>query len=139
MMEDECASKQRAIAHPARDELMLVDVLHALADPVRLEIVRRLNSADGRMNCIASAESSGCLSKSTLSHHFRILREAGIVRSERSGVELLNCLRTEDLESRFPGVLASILAANAKDTSCCSAKAAAAVSIATNEVNLSVA
>ncbi|MDR3494123.1 MAG: metalloregulator ArsR/SmtB family transcription factor [Ancalomicrobiaceae bacterium] len=112
-MEDECTARQRAIAHPTRDELTLVDVLHALADPVRLEIVRRLSGADGRMNCIASAESTGCLSKSTLSHHFRILREAGIVRSERRGVELLNCLRTEDLESRFPGVLASILAATA--------------------------
>ena len=121
MMDDECIAKQRAIAHPHRDELTLVTVLHALADPVRLEIVRRLSGTDGRMNCIASAESSGCLSKSTLSHHFRILREAGIVRSERSGVELLNCLRTDDLEGRFPGVLASILAATAgHDASVCS-------------------
>ena len=135
MMEDELTLKQRAIAHPARDELTLVSVLHALADPVRLEIVRRLSGTDGRMNCIASAESTGCLSKSTLSHHFRILRDAGIVRSERSGVELLNCLRTEDLEIRFPGVLASILAATtAHDHAACSGKVDSADKAPTNRI-----
>ena len=133
MIEDDCTMKSRAVAHPARDELTLVDVLHALADPVRLEIVRRLSGAGDRMNCIASAESTGCLSKSTLSHHFRILREAGIVRSERSGVELLNGLRTEDLESRFPGVLASILAATAVSDHVCSGKAGEAA--ASHEMN----
>jgi len=109
-MDDDLQSRARRLAHPHIDDLALVDVLHALADPVRLEIVRKLYRVDGKVNCISSVQSHPCLSKSTLSHHFRILREAGLVRSERQGVELLNCLRLTEIEARFPGVLTSILA-----------------------------
>ena len=112
MVDEDFGPRLRTVAHPVIDDVSLVDVLHALADPVRLDIVRRLAGAEGRrMNCISSANATSCLSKSTLSHHFRILREAGIVRSERCGVELLNCLRIEELELRFPGVVTAILAA----------------------------
>jgi DNA-binding transcriptional ArsR family regulator len=110
-MEEDLPSRARNLCHPEIDDLALVDVLHALADPVRLEIVRKLHFAGGKVNCISSVAATPCLSKSTLSHHFRILREAGLVRSERQGVELLNCLRFVEIESRFPGVLTSILAA----------------------------
>lgn len=110
-MDEDLQSRLRNPCHPDADELTLVGVLHALADPVRLEIVRRLHQADGKVNCISSVNASPCLSKSTLSHHFRILREAGLVRSERQGVELLNCLRLDEIEARFPGVLTAILAA----------------------------
>jgi len=110
-MDEDQQSRARTLPHPDVDDLALVDVLHALADPVRLEIVRKLSLVEGKVNCISSVESSPCLSKSTLSHHFRILREAGLVRSERQGVELLNCLRFAEIETRFPGVLTSILAA----------------------------
>jgi DNA-binding transcriptional ArsR family regulator len=110
-MEEDLQSRARSLSHPDVEELHLVDVLHALADPVRLEIVRKLYHVGGKVNCVSSVNSTPCLSKSTLSHHFRILREAGLVRSERQGVELLNCLRLTEIETRFPGVLTSILAA----------------------------
>jgi DNA-binding transcriptional ArsR family regulator len=109
-MEEDLQSRARNLPHPEVDDLALVDVLHALADPVRLEIVRKLHSVGGKVNCISSVNATPCLSKSTLSHHFRILREAGLVRSERQGVELLNCLRIDEIEARFPGVLTAILA-----------------------------
>jgi DNA-binding transcriptional ArsR family regulator len=93
--------------HPARAELELSAVLHALSDPARLEIVRRL--ADG------DAPSCGVfhlgLSKATLSHHFKVLREAGLVRTRPEGRKRLLSLRSDDLEARFPGLLAAVLAA----------------------------
>jgi DNA-binding transcriptional ArsR family regulator len=110
-MDDDIQTRTRHLPHPEIDDLALVDVLRALADPVRLEIVRKLYRAGGKVNCISSVGAMACLSKSTLSHHFRILRECGLVRSERQGVELLNCLRLTELEARFPGVLTSILQA----------------------------
>jgi DNA-binding transcriptional ArsR family regulator len=113
-MDEDLQLRARNLSHPDVDDLALVDVLHALADPVRLGIVRKLYSADGKVNCISSVDAQPCLSKSTLSHHFRILREAGLVRSERQGVELLNCLRLDEIEARFPGVLTSILAIGRK-------------------------
>ncbi|MEJ1157786.1 ArsR/SmtB family transcription factor [Prosthecomicrobium sp. N25] len=100
----------RPLAHPSIDELTLAGLLHALSDPVRLDIVLCLSAASCEMNCISSAKELQGLSKSTLSHHFRILREAGLVRSERRGVELLNRLRLDEIERRFPGVVGAILA-----------------------------
>lgn len=113
----------RPIAHPTMEEISLAGLLHALADPVRLDIVRRLCVAGCEMNCITSAADLAGLSKSTLSHHFRILREAGIVRSERRGVELLNKLRIEEIEGRFPGLIRSIL--KARDAEACGCQGAA--------------
>lgn len=115
-MRDDLQRSSRCPAHPDLEKLALVDVLHALADPIRLEIVRKLYAANGKVNCISSVGSMCGLSKSTLSHHYRILREAGLVRSERQGVELLNCLRFEEVEARFPGVLTSILAVSRSTT-----------------------
>lgn len=113
----------RPIAHPTTDEISLAGLLHALADPIRLDIVRRLCTAGCEMNCITSAADLAGLSKSTLSHHFRILREAGLVRSERRGVELLNKLRLDEIEARFPGLLRSILTARDAEA-CCGRKSA---------------
>lgn len=110
----------RPLAHPAIDDLSLATVLHALSDPVRLDIVLCLAEAGCEMNCISSAKELQGLSKSTLSHHFRILREAGLVRSERRGVELLNRLRVEEVEVRFPGVISAIL--RARSTEACRAR-----------------
>jgi DNA-binding transcriptional ArsR family regulator len=100
----------RPLPHPAAEEINLPAVLHALADPVRLDIVRRLAAAGCGLSCTATAGDAG-LPKSTLSSHFRVLREAGLVRSERKGVQLCNRLRCEELERRFPGLLRAVLAA----------------------------
>jgi DNA-binding transcriptional ArsR family regulator len=96
--------------HPARNELELSAVLHALSDPARLEIVRRLASGD--------EPSCGMfelgLSKATLSHHFRVLRESGVVLVRPEGRKRLLSLRTDDLNARFPGLIEAILAAKTR-------------------------
>lgn len=100
---------QRPFLHPAADALRLESVLYALADPVRLEIVRRMASGGCPLNCSTAAPSH--LPKSTQSHHFQILREAGLISSERRGTEVVNTLRLDEIEARFPGVVGAILAA----------------------------
>lgn len=93
------------LSHPDGASLTLERVLHALGDPVRLTIF-------GRIACEAGVSCRGVcdvLPASTLSHHLRILRDAGLIRSERRGKELINTLRHEDLEARFPGLLAVVL------------------------------
>jgi len=92
--------------HPARGELELPAVLHALSDPARLEIVRRL--ADGDEPSCGMFELG--LSKPTLSHHFKVLRESGVVRTRLDGRKRLLSLRADDLEARFPGLLDAVLA-----------------------------
>ena len=87
--------------HPARAELELAAVLHALSDPARLEIVRRL--ADGDEPSCGTFELG--LSKPTLSHHFKVLRESGVVRTRLDGRKRLLSLRSDDLDARFPGLL----------------------------------
>ena len=92
-------------------------ILHALADPVRLGIVRALLHAKDGINCVDTLRSVRVSRpKSTCSQHFQILREAGMVFSERRGVELINHLRRDDLAARFPGLLESVLAAHARET-----------------------
>jgi DNA-binding transcriptional ArsR family regulator len=98
--------------YPAVDEPRLVDVLHALSDPVRLEIVRILAGTDGEVACGQMGLPVG---KATISHHFRVLREAGVVRARVEGTRRFHRLRTDDLNSRFPGLLESVLRAAATD------------------------
>jgi len=93
------------IAHPELDEIELPAVLHALSDPVRLRIVAGLARADDR-TC-GSFELP--VTKSTCTHHFKVLREAGIIRQRHAGTARLNTLRREELDARFPGLLATIL------------------------------
>ena len=81
-------------------------ILHALSDPARLEIVRRL-AAGAEWSC-GTFELG--LSKATLSHHFRVLREAGVVRTRPDGRKRLLSLRERDLNARFPGLLQAVLA-----------------------------
>jgi len=95
------------IQQPLREEISLPKVLHALSDPVRLEIVMKIARA-GEVACGAFDIP---MPKSTLSHHFRVLRESGVVACRREGNGLMNYLRSDDLEARFPGVLEAILAA----------------------------
>lgn len=102
--------------HPSSAKIKLVGVLHALANPVRLAFVRVLLVETGGINCVTTmTKAKLSMPKSTCSLHFRILRKAGVVFSERRGVELINYLRRDDLEGRFPGLLTSVLDAHAKE------------------------
>jgi len=96
----------RAFKHPPLQVLTLERVLYALSDPVRLEIVRCLAGVP-EATC---GELDGGRPKSSMSHHFRVLRDAGLVQTRSVGTTHLNALRADDLEGRFPGLLASILA-----------------------------
>ena len=96
------------IAHPAREELELSAVLHALSDPVRLMIVAELAASGNECTC-GSFELP--VTKSTCTHHFKVLREAGLIAQRHKGTTRLNTLRRDDLEARFPGLLGSILKA----------------------------
>jgi DNA-binding transcriptional ArsR family regulator len=93
--------------HPATQDIELPTVLHALSDPQRLRIVRKL-SADPEPRPCGGFEVN--VSKSTCTHHFRVLREAGVIRQERIGTSRLNSLRRDDLDQRFPGLLDAVLA-----------------------------
>jgi len=96
--------------HPARGEIELPAVLHALSDPQRLEIVRTLADSDEPRLC-GSIELG--VAKSTMTHHYRVLRESGVIRQERRGTRKLTELRREDLDARFPGLLDAVLSSNA--------------------------
>jgi DNA-binding transcriptional ArsR family regulator len=95
------------IAHPLRGEIKLSAVLHALSDPVRLRIVAALAEETDATHTCGSFDVP--VSKSTCTHHFKVLREAGVIHQRHEGTARLNTLRTEDLEARFPGLLATIL------------------------------
>ena len=92
---------------PAREELALEDVLHALADPLRLSIVRKL-AAGGALAC-GGASPCPTIPKSTLAHHFKVLRQAGVLSTRAEGTQSINALRRADLDARFPGLLDAIL------------------------------
>jgi DNA-binding transcriptional ArsR family regulator len=97
----------RTLHHPPADTLELTGVLHALADPVRLGIVRALDS-DGACRCGAFDLP---VTKSTRTHHFRVLRESGVIEQSAEGTAIVNRLRREELDERFPGLLDSVLSA----------------------------
>ncbi len=94
-------------SHPERDEIELSAVLHALSDPMRLRIVAAV--ADGGERSCKSIHLP--VVKSTCTHHFRVLREAGLIRQRCAGTTRLNSLRREDLEYRFPGLVEAVLRA----------------------------
>jgi len=98
------------IAHPLRAEIQLGDVLHALSDPVRLRIVAELagSDVDAQLTC---GSFDVPVSKSTCTHHFKVLREAGLIHQQPEGTARLNTLRRDDIEARFPGLLETILQA----------------------------
>jgi len=95
--------------HPDRDDIALVTVLHALSDPIRLEIVRMLGS--GLERSCGDFHGVGGVTVPTLSYHLRVLREAGVTQGRASGKHRYVSLRREDLHVRFPGVLDAIMAA----------------------------
>ena len=99
------------LSHPLRADLDLAAVLHALSDPVRLRIVAGLAS-DTPRTC---GSFDLPVTKSTCTHHFKVLREAGVIEQRPQGTARLNVLRREDLDARFPGVLDTILRAADRD------------------------
>lgn len=100
----------RPLFHPSADEITVEGILHALSDPVRVQIFSQIALATSARTCSAFLEvSHKIVPKSTLSQHFKALREAGLIRSERRGVEMLNTPRCEEINERFPGLLQAIV------------------------------
>lgn len=97
----------RAIRHPSLADIELTEVMFALSDPARAEIVRKLAVGEA-LTCQAL---TGERAKSTMSRHFKVLRDSGLVRTEIDGKEHRNTLRFDELEERFPGVLPAVLEA----------------------------
>jgi DNA-binding transcriptional ArsR family regulator len=95
------------LPHPKAEEFELAAVLHALSDPMRLRIVQGL-AAGGEHTC-KSVDLP--VTKSTCTHHFRVLREAGVIHQRLEGTTRLNQLRRDELDARFPGLLDSVLRA----------------------------
>jgi len=104
----------RPLFHPSIEDVRLDAVLYALSDPVRVAIFKEITGAECAQTCQAvSCVGERTISKSSLSQHFRLLREAGLIRSERHGVELRNTSRCAEIEGRFPGLILAILNAHA--------------------------
>ncbi|TMR10868.1 helix-turn-helix transcriptional regulator [Nonomuraea turkmeniaca] len=93
--------------HPEVGEIALTGVMAALSDPIRVGLVRVL--ADGRER--GWGEFRAPVAKSTLSHHLRVLRDAGLTRTRQEGTRCFVALRRQDMEARFPGLLHVVLAA----------------------------
>ncbi|CRK61496.1 Transcriptional regulator, ArsR family [Alloactinosynnema sp. L-07] len=96
------------LPHPDRDEIRIAAVLHALADPMRLHMVRELAKLGEGVACGTIELPIG---KSTRTHHLRILREAGVTWTVPAGTSRITSLRRDDLDALFPGLLTGILAA----------------------------
>ena len=95
--------------HPAVGDITLAGVLGALSDPMRLKILKKLlERRDASLSCSGAAPCPD-MPKSTLSHHFRVLREAGLIRTTKQGVENLNSVRWDEVNARFPGLLKAIM------------------------------
>jgi DNA-binding transcriptional ArsR family regulator len=103
----------RPYKHPHPDEFVLERVLYALSDSIRLDIVRKLADVVGA----SCGDLDGGRPKSTMSHHFRVLREAGLVLTKSSGTTHMNALRRKEVDSRFPGLLSAILSHSSPNAS----------------------
>lgn len=97
--------------HPSRDQIRIEDVLNALGHPLRMTVLKVL--ADGAEHSCGSILRGA--SKSTMTHHWRVLRDAGVIWRRPYGRENLLSLRKEDLDWRFPGLLDSLLRAIRED------------------------
>jgi DNA-binding transcriptional ArsR family regulator len=95
----------RTYQHPDPESFELERILYALSDPVRLGIVRHLAGV-AEATC---GELDGGRPKSSVSHHFRVLRDSGLVHTRNVGTTHMNSLRGEELDARFPGLLKAIL------------------------------
>src|ERR1700733_1864894 len=102
----------RPLFHPSVEDVTVEAILHALSDPVRVAIYADIVGSGCSQNCSTFLSvSNKTIPKSTLSQHFKALREAGLIRSERRGVEMQNTSRCAELEARFPGLIPAIVTA----------------------------
>src|SRR6266404_7019396 len=100
----------KPLYHPSLGDITVEGIIHALSDPVRVRIYAEIARSDCPKICSNFLEHENrTLPKSTLSQHFKILREAGLIRSERKGVELHNTTRCEELKQRFGGMIRAII------------------------------
>jgi DNA-binding transcriptional ArsR family regulator len=103
----------RPLFHPSLEVITVEGILHALSDPVRVAIFADIVAQECSHNCsMFLSVSDKAIPKSTLSQHFRALREAGLIRGERRGVEMYNTSRCAEIEKRFPGLLRAIVNAH---------------------------
>jgi DNA-binding transcriptional ArsR family regulator len=102
----------RPLVHPSIEDITVEGILHALSDSVRAAIYAELAVSSGATCSNFLQISDRNIPKSTLSQHFRALREAGLIRSERQGVEMRNSTRCTEIEQRFPGLLGAIMGAH---------------------------
>ncbi|MEV6970581.1 helix-turn-helix domain-containing protein [Hamadaea sp. NPDC051192] len=97
------------VTEPASETMTIDVVLGALADPVRLTFVRALDAAaDWTCGSDVLKDTSVTIGKSTLSHHIKVLREAGLIRTRVDGIRRLVTLRYDEVEQRFPGLLSML-------------------------------
>jgi DNA-binding transcriptional ArsR family regulator len=100
----------RPLFHPSMEEVSVEGILHALSDPVRVAMYAGIVGQECTQSCSNFLTvGDKTIPKSTLSQHFKILREAGLIRSERRGVEMHNTSRCVELEQRFPGLIRAIV------------------------------
>jgi DNA-binding transcriptional ArsR family regulator len=103
----------RPLFHPSIDDVTVEAILHALSDPVRVAIFADIVGSACSQNCSNFLKiREKAIPKSTLSQHFKVLREAGLIRGERVGVEMQNTSRCAEIEARFPGLTMSIVKAH---------------------------
>jgi len=103
----------RPLFHPEVEDVPVEAILHALSDPVRVAICANIVGQDCSQSCSAFLYlREKAIPKSTLSQHFKILREAGLIRSERRGVEMHNTSRCAEIEQRYPGLISTIVKAH---------------------------
>ena len=103
----------RPLFHPSIEDVTVEAILHALSDPVRVAIFAQMVGSDCSHNCSNFLNvSEKTIPKSTLSLHFKALREAGLIRGERRGVEMHNTSRCSEFDKRFPGLIAAIVNAH---------------------------
>ena len=99
-------SRARAeLPHPEVGEIDLLEVLHALSDPTRMKIAATLRETAEQLCGTFAVD----VAPSTLSHHFRVLREAGVIAQQEVGTSKLSSLRRDDLDECFPGLLDAVL------------------------------
>src|ERR1700731_804105 len=103
----------RPLFHPSIEDVTVEAILHALSDPVRVAIYAQIAGASCPQTCSNFVNiSEKTIPKSTLSQHFKALRESGLIRGERQGVEMRNTSRCTEIDKRFPGLIAAIIKAH---------------------------
>ncbi|PTY02244.1 transcriptional regulator [Verrucomicrobia bacterium LW23] len=104
----------KPLMHPSIEDVTVEGILHALSDPTRVAIFTQIVGANCAQICSQFLMlNEKPVPKSTLSQHFRALREAGLIRSERKGIEMHNTSRCAEIETRFPGLIRAIVQAHA--------------------------